>query len=426
MRIGIDASDDGLRIVALSGASIRLETCDPHASAELARALADGGACTACTTPGTTLVVPLHPPPIPPAKQRKILPGLLDVQIPFPITDCAAAFVDVDGGCLAYAVRKTDLREQLEALSACGCDPVRVVPAAHAAWALATAEHPPQRPDTPRAVFIAGTTQTLLLTGRGTRMEHQSRFKTDAAEPLRRLRLVFGGLPDGLCCLIAGPAHATVSTALASVETPPSTLTPASPAFFLARALASDAKSAGTAADADLRRQAFPHPVTLRRRRRTFVWPCMAATVCAIAVAATAVAALAHARTVEARAHDALQDRLDTLAGYPIRSRGERALQDVRAALPMNMDAAVLQHHANTLPRQLATLADLCNRHHITLRHLSLTADGLTASGDARTESAVAAWVRDLQAAGLPSTLTEPAKPVGTTGFTFFILPTQP
>lgn len=427
IRIGIDTSDETLRIVGVSGASIRFETCNPRVSPELEHALTTGNACTAGPQLETVLAVPLKTPALPTSKLYKILPGLLDVQIPLPIAECATAFVHYDTAYMAYAIRKTDLQNLIEKLSAHSCNPARIVPGAHAAWMLSQAEQPPVKDGEARALFIATPRQTMLLTGHGNTFERQSVFKTSGEEPLRRLKLAFGGLPQQLVCIVAGSAHATISAALAPAESSALTVTGVrSPDFFLARALASDSTFTGTAADADLRQSVFPHAAMTRRQQRPVTTLTVALAACALILATIALIKVSTAKRIEAQTRSTLQNKLDTLAGYPIRTQGERALQDARAALPLTMDKAILHYINDPLPNELASIAALCKQQEISLQHLSLTAEGLKASASAKNENAVDRFVKALQASGITTTRTEPPKPAGDAGVTFFILPAQP
>lgn len=428
IRIGIDTSDETLRIVGVGGTSVHFETCDPHVSPELERALATGNACTAGPQPETTLAVPLKTPALPTNKLQKILPGLLDGQIPLPLSACATAYVHYETACIAYAIRKTDLQDLIEKLATHGCNPARIVPSAHAAWMLCQAEYPPAKADEARALFIATAQQTILLTGHGKILERQSLFKTAQEEPLRRLKLAFGGLPEPLTCIVAGSEHDTINAALALVaqSSAATILTVLSPGFFLARALACDGKYSRTAADTNLRQAIFPHAAVTRRQQRPAMILTAALVGCAIVLAAVALTKVTAATKIERQTRNTLQNRLNTLAGYPIRTQGERALQDARAAMPLNMDEDIQHFIANRLPHEMASLAMQCKQHDITLQHLSLNANGLTASASTKNENAVDPFVKALQAAGITTTRTEPPKTAGNAGVTFFILPAKP
>lgn len=427
-RIGIDVSDETFRIVSVDRTSIRFETCNPHASPELERALAAGNVCTAGSHLGTALAVPLETPALSANKLHKILPSLLDVQLPLPVSECATAFVHYKTACMAYTIRKTDLQNLIGQLAAQGCNPARIVPSTHAAWTLSQTEHPPADSDEARALFIATPKQTMLLTGHGEILERQNVFTTTEEEPLRRLKLTFGGLPEQLICIVAGSAHATINTSLTPAAHPSAlTITTAqSPDFFLARALAYDGGFSGTAVDADLRQTSFPHAATTRRQQRPAVILSAALTACAIILAAVALTRTSTASKIEAQTRTTLQNRLDTLAGYPIRTQGERALQDARAAFPLTLDEAIQHYMDNRIPNKMAIVATLCKQHNILLQHLSISAEGLKASASAKTENAVDRFVQALQTAGITTALTEPAKSADNAGVTFFILPTQP
>jgi len=292
---------------------------------------------------------------------------------------------------------------------------------------LSLSEFPPARKEAPRALFIAGKQQTVLVSGHGTVVEKQSVFKTGSSEPAKRLRLAFGGIPDHLVCIVAGDEHQLVATALSAAEVPivAKIATPQSPSYFLARALAVDCKSSGSAHDANLRTGEFAHAVSSDRNKRPSRYLMAALALSSAAILVASIAALSTTQQAEKTSKTFLQSRLNEIAGYPIRTKGERALQDARNAMPLHLDEAILQHNQNCIPAGLATTTQLCKQQGIKLQHLSMDANSLTASGVATSADSARQFVNALAAAGMNATLTEAPHAAKDGSFTFFVIPAK-
>ncbi len=418
VRIGLDASsgEAGRAVLALAdrgraeAAALPLDGAPPATLA----ALRAGDRCTAALPASAAMLVALDAPPLPPAKLRRVLPALLAAKLPFPLADCAFAFEEPRGGrVLAHVARRADVSARLDALAALGCDPLRLVPPAPAAWRFAAAGRP--LPDgAPRAVLLAGEGETILAAGRGDALESVSSFPTGAGEAApRRLRLAFGGLPDGLAVLAAGAAAGRVAAALAAAgvraEVPPE------PDAFLARALAS------RAADAlDLRGGVRPHPAAGRGARRFLA--AAAAAFLACSALAAAAGALDLRRAVAER--DALlaerDDAIDELAGRHVAARGSAAVALARRAAAERRDEAAL---APSISPALPVVLGAAAAHDVRLAHVGLSRAGLSASGTAPDAAAAEAFLADVRAAGVRTALDEPPKPADGGRVGFFSIP---
>jgi hypothetical protein len=86
------------------------------------------------------------------AKAKKILPSLLDIQLPFSIEDCAYLFPRIqrtaqgEVEALAVAVRLSDIRRRLEILSALGVEPIILDHEGLALWSQSLLEQPSREP----------------------------------------------------------------------------------------------------------------------------------------------------------------------------------------------------------------------------------------------------------------------------------------
>lgn len=105
-------------------------------------------------------------------KALKVLPALLDVQLPFPLETCLYAFSQLRPGAakhfraLACAARRTDIEARLAQFSALGLDPALLTHEGLVLWRQAQAEIP-LAPTTLRVVAYLGDGRTTLAAGSG-------------------------------------------------------------------------------------------------------------------------------------------------------------------------------------------------------------------------------------------------------------------
>lgn len=426
--IGVDSTDGAFRVVGMARGSITFTESGANIPPALAGRLADGSRCSVAAAPASCLLFALQPPDLPEPKLVRILPLLLDVQLPIPLAECQYAFTCEGKTWRAHAIRQSDLARQLDSLRQAGCNPDRVVPPATAAWSQALVECPPQTDNEPRALFLCGSAQTVLVTGRGRTLERQTVFKTEAAELLRRLRLSFSGLPDNLVCLVAGAGHALAAQAFHEMIRDGSIHleTVRSPEFFLARALAADAARVDRWNDANLLTGTFTHPATIRRQSRPLVRLAAALSVCAAILLTLAGMVAARARTEARNAERAFDRAVDALAGYDVKTKSERAIQDARDGLSGQLDTTVFDYRNRAVSSRLAHVADRAIQADVTLHHLDLDARALTASGTATTTDKAEAFIRLLNTAGFRVVMAETPKAASDGTVQFFLHTPQP
>lgn len=221
-------------------------------------------------------------------KAAKVLPSLLDIQLPFPLEDCLYDFLGLeclpDRTCraLAVAVRRETLQARLEQYRRHGLDPVWLEPEGLALWTQSLLEIPPAS-DAGRIILYRDREDLTVVIGRGSQYQnaHGLQVPAGSATPtaehdlLSRLnRILLAELPPGtpVQWIAAGPGcqpptqlpalHATLA------KTWPGPLTlPADPAAFLARALATRALTAGPLR-CNLRKDDLTHPAIRRKVER--------------------------------------------------------------------------------------------------------------------------------------------------------------
>lgn len=182
---GVDASRNRLVIVRTERTrrGLKSETVLDHAgppdastTAALARVRVEAGAAralvSACMPVHESLTRWIQTPLSSVVKARKVLPSMLDIQLPFPIETCRCEFVHVARNAtgsvdaLGVAARTEDVEQRLAVLEDLGVSPDRLDHEGLALWSQSTDEIPPER-DATRIVASLGTEHAALAAGRG-------------------------------------------------------------------------------------------------------------------------------------------------------------------------------------------------------------------------------------------------------------------
>ncbi len=253
--------------------------------ARLALAAASLPAADAVTRPLTAPMASVR-------KARRVLPALLDVDLPFPLEACVVAFTGVARDRRAGGVRATALVARREAVDArlaelreAGVEPDALPHEGFCLWSRSVAEEPPDGPGL-RVVAYLGTDRTAFAIGRGARFEAALGGRAampaspDAVPPdpgwtalagrLARLLQSRAAPPGGVRVWWCGPLAARLDPAWRDrCLAWPGAAAPGEhrePASFLARALAAGA--AGAAETGDLMPPGEPSACLDALRRR--------------------------------------------------------------------------------------------------------------------------------------------------------------
>jgi hypothetical protein len=284
-------------------------------------------ACLAAALPATESFARWLETPLADAdKARKVLPALLDVQLPVPLETSLFDFSSVEPGAggniraLACAARRTDIEARLTQHRELGLEPVLLTHEGLALWRLALAEIP-LSPKTLRVVAYVGDGRSALAVGNGAGLIslHGIRLGADelaaadaptvrqwagrVAQLLRTLPAAEGEPVQWLWCGPGAEVAPQLEAALATGDRVRFKQL-ADPATFLPRALAHAALAGETAGQ--LRNADLTHPALLAHaeagRRRTALH---------LLIAGGALCALALGWQVWLqRANDRLQDEL--------------------------------------------------------------------------------------------------------------------
>jgi hypothetical protein len=301
-----------------------------------------------------------------PSKALKVLPTVLDIDLPFPLEGCIHRFLCVGRipggrvGALAVGARKDTFAARLAEARAAGVDPVVVDHDGLALWSQALAE----------GLFCEGVNVLLYAADdrsclvAGLAGEILAAHAARAADPaqLARLVKVYGGTaqrsspperpagsdasrnarPSAVRLIVCGPGASDtglldrVRAALGdrlSMET----VTAGDPETFLARSLARRALQ-GDALACNFRAGELTHPAL---RKRVLGRVSRAATVLLLAGVALFAVGGAARRLAAARvrvADEVFAAMRDRIAGYPVHgAKGDQAIEIVRGAAAQRM-----------------------------------------------------------------------------------------
>lgn len=265
-----------------SGGTVRQALLTPGESAGGLAGLARSGGVTAgCLAVQESLTLWLNSPLASRAKAEKVLPALLDIQLPFPVEDCLYQFVEFrrtpEGtvSALVCAARREAIQACLERYQAQGTDPMLLDHEGLALWTQGLVEWPAE-PRRHRVLIYLANDHATLVIGCGKRYGNAHSLQMPASptpndDLINRLQLILhAGLPadTGVQWLFCG-AHTgeaamveMLHRSLTSVWPGPLTLI-AEPAAFLARALCARALKRGPLR-CNLRQQNFTHPAVRR------------------------------------------------------------------------------------------------------------------------------------------------------------------
>lgn len=390
---GIDAGPEGFVAVRAVRRGRRVVFEEPIRIAQ-GQALPAGAA--ACALDGReSFTARVSSPLASPAKVRRVLASLLDVQLPFRVEECVYGVADLgrteSGGleALVAVARRDDLLRRLDGWRGLGLDPVAVDQEGLALWSQAQAERPAGAEGEARAVVYVGADRTAVALGTGDRLvsTHHigSRAGPDALD--RLARAAFRGAASSVRWILCGPAAEggaadDLRTALLA-RWPGACETVDSPGPFLARALGARMLTAPVV-PCDFRAGTLAHPL-VRRRAATEAATTAGAVLAAglLLCAASGLWRAAMGREI-ALADKRVQNIALQIAPGVRLARGQEVLQ-VQRRLDAERERAapLLAAFGRPLAESLSGIAAAAADEGITLQTLSLREGSCSASGSA-------------------------------------------
>ena len=281
---GVAVQDGGLAVVRAQKARGGV-ICTPLTPNDVAfrAAMAGGAPVVAALSTRKSFTRWLEAPVPSFGKGLKVLPTLLDIQLPFAVEACACHFLDGGGTedhktrALAVAARLVDVRERLDQLSEAELDPYALDQDGLALWTQSVREHPPGTgsSDRCRAVVHLNGQQSTLVVGRGFQFAAAHGIHAEDAGQISRLLLSYVEPGQPVDWVWTGPGAADpaavsdLSNRLVDGR-PGSSHTHDDPESFLARAVATRALLPGPLR-CNLRNGELTHPALVRRQRRQAV-----------------------------------------------------------------------------------------------------------------------------------------------------------
>jgi hypothetical protein len=273
-------------------------------------------------------------------KALRVLPTLLDIELPFALEDCIYECSSIDRDPsgrfkgLVTGARTSDITTALENLSSLGVAPTVLDHEGLALWAEALQERPPTSPDNaaPRAVVYLGSSEGRLVIGRGTKILgiHAIR-STDPATHIVQLMHSNISKSEQVSWLFAGPGtddrerYEPLRAKLIDAF-PGGSHTASDSTTFLARAVARRAL-AHSALPCNLLSGPLEHPLFAQRRHTKLLSAAATFLLAGLVLIAAAASRNAQHANQEQALNKVLRETASQLAGYPILAKGDDAYE---------------------------------------------------------------------------------------------------
>lgn len=347
------------------------------------------------------------------AKARKVLPTLLDIDLPFAIEDCLYDFIGdrvTTAGklqALAVGARRADIQRKVQDLAAAGIDPAVLDHEGLALWTQAAHEIPlPSGAPAVRAVVQLGPDAALAVGQGGHLLGAYALRGADVASHIGHvLRSLFA--PGTAVEWVWTGSEAAdearrdaVAAAVARDWPGPSTCA-REPALFRLRAVARRALCPG-ALPCNLRSGDLTHPLLRRREARRAAlaaWATLAAGVALLAANMVWRGNLAQRERSLDLAFSALSS---DLAGFPIVARGEHAIGQVRQAVDARREesAPIQALFCPSAAAHVSALLSAAAQADIRLSQVTVGPDRVTLVGNAGAWGGAEGLVQCLKAQG--------------------------
>lgn len=372
-------------------------------------------------------------------KAERVLPALLDIELPFPVEDCACQFLSRQrietGGTrtLAVAARHTQVRRTIELSKAAGGDPVIIDMEGVAAWTQSLREHPGTVRDDPtmvRLVVHLGASRASLIIGQGSEYRSSHSLGDDPARDMMRLlRIQFEQSPGEIDWRWAG-CGATDPARVQAIQTELETDWPghhhvhSDSASFMARGIATRAVLPGPYR-CNLRRGGLAHPLVARRTNLRSMKAAALYLICALLVCAANLGWRSAATSRESMLDRTLRDVATSAAGFPVAAKGEEALQIVKRARESSDVRAesLAKLFAPSLSQSMQTILRAAASNGLGVTTASFRPGNTDLSGEAPDWANCEAFISSLARVGLRATPSQRDDAGGVVRFLFSIHP---
>jgi len=354
-------------------------------------------------------------------KALKVLPSVLDVQLPFPLEECVYAFLATrqtpgeTTRSLAVAARCRDAEQRLDELAQLGLDPAVLDHEGLAVWTQALEEFPPDPGSRrPRAVLQLVQEDAVLILGRGSELVATHGVAIgDTGQIARLLKAQLGDAAssdsiaqermDWIWCGAGASNEETLAAVREPIERiwPGETRVADEPGTFLARALAGRVLLPGPLR-CNLRSGALAHAATRQRARVSSLRAAVAAMISGLALCAVSLALIAMCGRATTRVDARFAAQRDRLLGYHLNVKGKDALD--RVTTKLDQDAARYHPFVSaflpSLTRTLTAVMNTARENDLRFKQVSLEREQAIISGTAADWDACDRLVETLASAG--------------------------
>ena len=345
--LGVDFQDGCLVVVRgeRTRRGIRYSPVSPS-DPSWKEALEDGTPVVACMSVRESLSQWIETPFSSLSKAAKVLPTLLDIELPFALEDCAYCFLGlrknagvVGARALGVAARRENVDRRLEVLQSEGIDPLVLDHEGLALWTQSIRETPPGEGNASNRVIVSlGVGGITLVIGRdGEYVGAHGAQSGDAGEIGRLLRAGVGDGDGGTAWFWTGPGvldaeRLSVLRKPLLEEWPGESFTHDEPGTFLARALVTRALLHGPLC-CNLRSGSLTHPLMAGRSMRQDRNAALLLLAAGVLLCAANFAGRMVIGTREKQMDSAFTSLTAEVAGHPVHGKGEHALTIVEAGL---------------------------------------------------------------------------------------------
>ena len=281
------------------------------------------------------------------AKARKVLPTLLDIELPFPLESCSYDFVSdvappkegIDGSgvrALAVAARITDVQARIKELTSRGIDPMVVDHEGLALWTQSLQERPLAvgEESVLRVVIFLGSERWVVVIGRGEEFISAHHVRRGESKQIERLLGASYSDEKTVVWCYAGKAaedREVIDGIRAELvgSYGGETLTHDNPTTFLARAFATRTLTQGELR-CNLRSGSLAHEEVVRQEKVGRLCPAVAVLLAGLLLIGFNVIASWSVHHKEAKIDAQFSRTADEIAGYHITGRGKDGLASAR------------------------------------------------------------------------------------------------
>lgn len=342
-------------------------------------------------------------PALPWKRLQRVLPGLLDAQVPMDLSECLVSFARNGAGVVGLVAKREDVEGAFAAQPrACGA-----LPEGWLVWRQSAREGRDWAPEGRCAVvFRKGTGRVVVGMGRGRVFETTTEVEDSTEAMVRTLRMAFGAEAEGLECLCCGVDCESLVEALKA-------------SALQAKARASTHRELWTAKDGCLsvertlweESMASPKAETQRARAMAAWRMGLGLLLLGLSVVLGVEAFRVDGEREKAgrRLDLELTHRVDSIVGYPVTARGDRAVTMAKEAAAKR-EASSAERLLN--PHVSRCLADVLQvldaQEEIVVATCRVDADAVLLSGTALDKPRVMAFAEALRVKGFATEIELP------------------